>query len=367
MCTQPPFDSSAMDGYALRSAETVQASADHAVSFSVVGTITAGMGMNGLEELPACHAGEAVRIMTGAPLPIGADCVIRQEDTAEESMGDELRVEISRVVKMGDCVCRKGENFRTGEVLLKAGTSLDAAAIGLAASSGNRQLCVRRPQRAVLLITGSEIVRAGEEFAEGQVLDAMESYLSIRLEELGITPVACRVVPDDPAQLVRAVLELSEQADAILSTGGVSVGIHDYMQRVVEEVGGTVVFHGIAMKPGMPTMLSVVRGVPMLSLSGNPSAAAVAFELLMPHVQEAVFHRAAEAVLANNFEKNSPVRRFLWGYSDGGQVWAAEHQRNSNIRSMVGQNCLIDIPAGSGPLTAGSSVTVHWLKNVSTS
>lgn len=381
----PRFSQSAMDGYALRSEETRHASAEHPVTFRVVGMITAGA-----KEIPNCGAGEAVRIMTGGKVPTGADCVIRQEavqicgiSEASEGRGEIGEIQISHPVKTGDCICRQEEDFRQGEQILTEGTVLDAGALGLAASAGVPSLQVEKKLRAAILITGSEIIRAGQQPEGSQVFDAMESYLYARMEQVGMSPDICRIAPDDPEQLQRAIKALQEQADVIVTTGGVSVGVHDYMPCVIEDMHGEILFHGIAMKPGMPTMLSVLEDVPVLSLSGNPSAASVAFELFMPYVQEAmrrgqnaesenaitghepVLHRTSQVTLATDFEKSSPVRRFLWGYSDGKQVWAAEHQRNGNIRSLVGQNCLIEVPAGSGALKAGQRVKILWLKNVS--
>ena len=380
----PRFHQSAMDGYALRSEETRNASAEHPVTFRVIGMITAGEG-----KIPDCGVGEAARIMTGGKVPDGADCVIRQEAVQVCETSEELgEIQVSYPIKTGDCICRQEEDFRTGEQILVEGDVLDAGALGLASSAGIRNLTVQKKLRAAIMITGSEVIRAGHEPGESQIFDAMESYLYARMEQLQMFPEVCRIVPDEPEQLQTVLEELSESADVIVTTGGVSVGVHDYMPRVIEDMHGEILFHGIAMKPGMPTMLSVVGGVPMLSLSGNPSAAAVAFELFMPYVQEAMrrccmirnagsenaimgheamLHQTAQVTLATDFEKSSPIRRFLWGYSDGRQVWAAEHQRNGNIRSLVGQNCLIDIPAGSEPLTAGESVMIRYIKNVSIS
>ena len=378
----PRFSQSAMDGYALRSEETGNASAEHPVTFRVVGMVTAGE-----RELPHCGAGEAVRIMTGGKVPTGADCVIRQEAVqvceASEAFSE---IQISYPIKTGDCICRQEEDVRQGEQILAEGTVLDAGALGLASGAGIPSLQVEKKLRVAILITGSEIIRAGQQPEGSQVLDAMESYLYARMEQMGMSPDICRIIPDEPKQLQTALEELSESADVIVTTGGISVGVHDYMPRVIEDMHGEILFHGIAMKPGMPTMLSVIEGVPVLSLSGNPSAASVAFELFMPYMQEAmrrccmmrnagsenaimgheaVLHQTAQVMLATDFEKCSPVRRFLWGYSDGRQVWAAEHQRNGNIRSLVGQNCLIEVPAESGALKAGQSVKILWLKNVS--
>lgn len=355
---QPPFDRSPLDGYALLSADTVGASRENPVLLSVVGRLTAGDACD-LELRP----GQAVRVMTGAVLPPGADCVLRQEDT---DYGAD-KVAVYRELRADSNYVHRGEDFLAGEVLLPAGSRLDAAAVAVAAGAGAGTVAVRRRIRAAVFSTGDELVQPGAELPAGKIYDSNLRYLSARFRELGVEVTAARTAGDSSEQIRKEIRSAAETADLILTTGGVSVGEKDLLPEVAEQLSGAPVFHGLAMKPGSPALFFRCGGTPVLSLSGNPFAAAATFELLArPLLAElsgcpALEPVRAEAVLVNDFRKKSPGRRFIRGCCLAGKVSLPEGHSSGQLRSMLGCNCLVDIPAGTGELRAGDTVSILLL------
>lgn len=353
---QPPFDRSPLDGYAVWARDTAAASPDAPAVLQVVETLFAG-------QVPqrAVGSGQAVRLMTGAMLPEGADGVIRQEDT---DLGTD-RVRIFKGVRPGANCCRRGEEYRAGARLLAEGTKLDAAALAVAAGAGVTELPVRRRARAAVISTGDELRRPGEPLPPGKIYDSNTAYLEARLEQLGAEVRAVLFAGDDLAEIAGA-LRRCAGCDVILTTGGVSVGQKDLVEAALKTLGAEVVFHGVAMKPGMPTLLAAWNGALILGLSGNPFSAAVPFELLLRPMlakltgDPSLEMRRARGVAANDFGKPSPTRRFLRARVCGQSVSMPAAQSNGQMRSMVGCNCLIDVPGGSGAVRKGDTVEL-WL------
>ena len=351
---QPPFDRSPLDGYAARGEDLAGAAPDAPVTLRVVDKLYAGD-----VSLVPVEPGQAVRLMTGSMIPQGADCVIMQEDTDE---GEDV-VRIFRSVSAGSNICWEGEEYPAGDLLLPGGRRLDAPAIAVAAGAGYRTLPVRR-LRAVILATGDELQQPGEALRPGRIYDSNGAYLQVCLREMGAEVLDVRAVGDNTARIAAAIEHCSAAADLILTTGGVSVGQKDLMEAAVMEAGGRVLFHGLDMKPGMPTMLSERNGTLILSLSGNPFSAAVPFFLLMRPMAARMLQdtgwepqwETARAVTP--FEKDSPVRRFIPGTCLNGEAAIPPKQANGQMRSMIGCNCLIDIPAGSGPVRVGDPVRI---------
>lgn len=352
---QPPFDRAPLDGYAVRGADLAAAAPDAPVTLRVVDKLYAG-DVSGISAGP----GQAVRLMTGSMLPPGADCVVRQEDTDE----GETQVRVFRRVPVGGNICRAGEEYRAGELLLSAGQYLDAAAVAVAAGAGYAALPVRRRMRAAVLVTGDELRQPGETLSPGKIYDSNGAYLRVCLQQMGVEVLNVRAVGDDTDRIAAEIGRYRGRADLLLTTGGVSVGQKDLMEAAVLRTGGQVVFHGLDMKPGMPTMLSEIDGMLILSLSGNPFSAAVPFFLLVRPMlaqmtQNPVWKPRWRTVrAATPFEKDSAIRRFLRGTCTVDEVRIPAKQANGQMRSMIGCNCLIDIPAGSGPIRAGDLVRV---------
>lgn len=356
--SQPPFDRSPLDGYAVVAADIASAAPETPVKPRVVDKLWAGM-----PALTGVARGQAVRLMTGCMIPPGADAVIRQEDT---DLGSEV-VQIFRPMESGKNICYQGEEYGPDALLLKKSSRVDAASAAVAAGAGFTYLPVRRRAKAVILTTGDEVCQPGTVLPAGKIYDSNTAYLSARLRQLGVKTVAALSRGDDLESLSADLRRYAGEADLVLTTGGVSVGEKDLLEQAARAAGAEVIFHGISMKPGMPTLFAVLGSARLLGLSGNPFSAAVPFELLLrPMLSKMTGDpdldlRADTAVAARGFGKTSPTRRFLRAFCRQGQVYPPEAQSNGQMRSMVGCNCLIDVPAGSGAVHPGDSVRILWL------
>ena len=355
---QPPFDRSPLDGYAVVAADVASATPDTPVKLQVVDKLWAGMPAR-----VGVKRGQAVRLMTGCMIPSGADAVIRQEDT---DLGVEI-VQIFRPVASGKNICYRGEEYGTDALLLRRENRVDAASVAVAAGAGFTQLRVRRRARAVILTTGDEVRQPGTVLPAGKIYDSNTAYLSARLHQLGVETVAALTQEDDLTALSAALRRYAGEVDLILTTGGVSVGEKDLLEQAVKAAGAEVIFHGIDIKPGMPTLFAVLGNARLLGLSGNPFSAVVPFELLLrPMLAEMTgdpepLLRADTAIAAQGFDKASPRRRFLRAFCKQGRVYPPAAQSNGQMRSMIGCNCLIDVPAGSGAIRPGDPVRILWL------
>ena len=355
---QPPFDRSPLDGYAVVAADVASATPDTPVKLQVVDKLWAGMPAR-----VGVKRGQAVRLMTGCMIPSGADAVIRQEDT---DLGVEI-VQIFRPVASGKNICYRGEEYGTDALLLRRENRVDAASVAVAAGAGFTQLRVRRRARAVILTTGDEVRQPGTVLPAGKIYDSNTAYLSARLHQLGVETVAALTQEDDLTALSAALRRYAGEVDLILTTGGVSVGEKDLLEQAVKDAGAEVIFHGIDIKPGMPTLFAVLGNARLLGLSGNPFSAVVPFELLLrPMLAEMTgdpepLLRADTAIAAQGFDKASPSRRFLRAFCKQGRVYPPAAQSNGQMRSMIGCNCLIDVPAGSGAIRPGDPVRILWL------
>ena len=355
---QPPFDRSPLDGYGVVAADVASATPDTPVKLQVVDKLWAGMPAR-----VGVKRGQAVRLMTGCMIPSGADAVIRQEDT---DLGVEI-VQIFRPVASGKNICYRGEEYGTDALLLRRENRVDAASVAVAAGAGFTQLRVRRRARAVILTTGDEVRQPGTVLPAGKIYDSNTAYLSARLHQLGVETVAALTQEDDLTALSAALRRYAGEVDLILTTGGVSVGEKDLLEQAVKAAGAEVIFHGIDIKPGMPTLFAVLGNARLLGLSGNPFSAVVPFELLLrPMLAEMTgdpepLLRADTAIAAQGFDKASPSRRFLRAFCKQGRVYPPAAQSNGQMRSMIGCNCLIDVPAGSGAIRPGDPVRILWL------
>lgn len=354
----PPFSRSAQDGYALCSKDSIGATGENPVKLKVTGKIYAGDHLD-----VQVRPGEAVRIMTGAMVPAGADCVLRQEDTDE---GEDV-VQIYKEVEPGCSICFKGEEYKKGHTLLHAGTKIDAAALAVASGNGIMELPVYERVKAAVVSSGSEVVEPGTPLTPGKIYNTNTIYMKARLSQLGARVMMTRTVGDDLEVMAEALKEAADQAELVVTTGGVSVGQKDLTEEALLSIGAKILFHGIAIKPGMPTLAAEKDGVLFIGLSGNPFSAAIPFEMFVREILSLKMGdpdlklRRETLTAVTGFSKNSRRRRFLRGKAEGKEVWLPDQQANGQMRSMVGCNCLIEIPAGSGPVKAGDKVEVLWL------
>ena len=356
---QPPFARSPLDGYALRGEDVKGASPENPAELNVVDEIFAGS-----YSLRRIGPKEAVRIMTGAPIPEGADAVIRQEDT---DYGEE-KVHIFKPVNPYDNYCFQGEDYKAGACLVHKGERMDAASTALAASMGYDSVAVFREPRIAIIATGDELRMPGEDLEAGQIYTSNQFLLAGRLKELGITQLTVRKVPDAPAKVAACIRELAGSHDLIITSGGVSVGKKDIMHDVAENLGCRKLFWRIRFKPGSPAMAFMYDSTCVLCLSGNPFGAGAGMELLVrPALSyltgDAGFLAKEEsAVMSEDFPKPSKMRRFLRAVLTGEEVRLSKGLASSGVLSTLKDcNCIIDIPAGSPGLKRGEEVCVRIL------
>lgn len=358
----PPFPRSPLDGYALRSADIRGASPENPVSLTVTETILAG----DTPRFPLMP-GLCARIMTGAMIPEGADCVIRQEDT---DMGKE-RVSISNALSPWQNYCFAGEDTMAEDVVMRAGERLSYVHLGVLAGLGLCRVPVFALPKIALITTGSEVVEPGLPLPPGKIYNSNLALIQARLESLGLPPFYTAHVGDsvpDCCEKIRQAVGLG--AHLILTTGGVSVGQMDILHEVFVRLPAQKIFWRVNLKPGSPALFGLYGSTPLLSLSGNPFAALATFELLARPALAALSGnpglnlRPGRGILTGSFDKRSPGRRFLRARCHDGLVTLPETKRHSSgmLSSALGCNCLVDIPAGSPPLPAGSPVSLLFLE-----
>lgn len=355
---QPPFDRSPLDGYALRAADSVDASREKPVTLRVVDRVMAG---NVAKE--AVTAGTAVRIMTGAPIPRGADCVIRQEDT---DYGEE-RVQIYTALHSHDNYCDCGEDYPAGTRLMDRGEKLDAVDIGILAGAGIAAVKVQRKVRVALITSGDELIAPGMASRPGKIYNTNHYLLRSRLAELGFEPVLCAHVGDEVEETAERIRTAAQNADLIITTGGVSVGQRDVMHEVVTRLGGEQLFWRIAAKPGSPVLAYTFEGTPVIALSGNPFGAFATFELLVrPALAQlsgdgSLVMEKVTATVAGGFPKGTKGRRFVRARYRHGTVEIPRQGHASGMLSALKHcNCLVDIQGPNQGLSTGDTVEV-WL------
>lgn len=358
--SNPPFDRSPIDGYALKASDTKGAKKETPIMLTVVGEVDAGHASSRV-----IQSGEAMRIMTGAPIPEGCDCCIRQEST---DYGEEI-VTIYEEMNVHDNYCDLGEDIREGSLLLHRFTKLTFVELGILASMGIDTVPVLVRPRIALITTGDEVTPPGEKLEPGKIYNSNQTMLEARMQELGIPFSVVAKVSDDPEELANLIRELASKVDAIITTGGVSVGKKDILHETIKILKAQRVFWKVLLKPGTPTIFSIYNNLPIISLSGNPFGALANTELLIrpmldkmiPHSQLCPVRK--KAIMEDEFLKESKGRRFIRGYYEDGKVKLPSMKRHSSgiLSSMIGCNCMIDICPGTKALHKGDEVTVVLL------
>lgn len=350
----PPFNRSPLDGYTFSSADTKGADKEKPVKFEIIGEECAGDFFAG-----EVKSGQAVRIMTGAAIPKGCDCVIKQEDVAVDDDGALL---VYQELGHHENFCFAGEDYKSGTVLVKKGTELKAAYLGVLASMGCSTVKVYRPVRALLASTGDELVGLGEPLTAGKIYNSNQYILAGRLKEMGAEVVVLSHLPDDEDGAAEAIRQYQGKVDLILTTGGVSVGKKDIMHGVVRKLGAERLFWRVSMKPGSPAIAYDFAGTLGIALSGNPFAAYATFELMARHVlaklsgKRSIIPKHTKVTLMNEFGKKSKGRRVIRAIIEDGKAYLPSNHRSGALASAAECNGFIDIPAGSGELSAGMEV-----------
>ncbi|OAR26197.1 molybdopterin molybdenumtransferase MoeA [Streptomyces sp. ERV7] len=385
----PPFDNSSMDGYAVRVADVAGASEEFPAVLTVIGDVAAGSG-----ELPAVGPGEAARIMTGAPLPPGAEAVVPVEWTdggtgggaatgmraasdAPEGAGGEVRVH--RPAEARAHVRARGSDVQAGDLALAAGTVLGPPQIGLLAAIGRGTVKVRPRPRVVVVSTGSELVQPGEKLAEGQIYDSNSFALAAAARDAGAIAYRVGAVTDDAETLRATIEDQLIRADLLVTTGGVSVGAYDVVKEALssvgdeDEPGSGIDFRKLAMQPGKPQGFGSIGPdhTPLLALPGNPVSSYVSFELFVrPAIRTLMglpdVHRPrARAALRADKALTSPAarRQFLRGTYDAREsaVTPVGGSGSHLIAALAQADCLIVVPEDVTSVEPGSEVEVVLL------
>ena len=350
----PGFDNSAMDGYAARWDDVGAATGERPARLPVAQDIPAGR-----TDVAPLRPGTVSRIMTGAPLPAGADVVVPVELT---DGGTEV-VEIRDTPVRGTHLRRAGEDITEGALALPAGTALGAAQLGLAAAVGVTTLPVSRRPRVLVLSTGSELVRPGEPLQFGQIYESNSVLLAAAIEDAGGEARTLHFVPDDVDQFLATVRAELQQADLLVTSGGVSMGAYEVVKDAFRELG-TVEFTKVAMQPGGPQGAGTVDGVPVLTLPGNPVSSFVSFEVFVrPALRRALGHTSpdrlhAPARLTDPLRSPAGRRQYLRGRYEGGQVRQVGGPGSHLVAHLARANCLVVVPEDVTELPAGAQVDV---------
>ena len=370
----PPLDNSAMDGYAVRSADTRGASRQSPRFLRVIGTATAGFIC-----LSEVEPDTAIRIMTGAPIPKGADCVVRFEDTDEaERHGASGEIGILREAKLGANIRLAGEDITAGSLVLSKGTVIRPAEVGVLASLGcSKVMVIRRPVVAILA-TGDEVVDIVQPLPEGKIYNSNSYSVAALVLRYGGIPRILGIASDSEDSLV-ARLHLGLDADMVISSGGVSLGDYDVVRDVLAKQG-EIVFWQVREKPGRPLAFGVikapgkaggVRNIPLFGLAGNPVGAMVNFELLArPAILKMMGKRnlakpTVEAVIEGSIKNTDGRRVFARAIVEkrGGQYFArlTGPQGSGILTSMALANGLVVVPEDKPGVKAGDLVKVMML------
>jgi molybdopterin molybdotransferase len=356
----PPFDRSPFDGYAFRAADVADATRETPVTLEINQEIPAG-------HVPSCDvpAGFAAKILTGAPIPQGADAVVKFEDTDFTAE----TVTICESVHAGSNIVRAGEDIPAGTELAPKGTVILPALMGLLASQGLRTVLVYRKPVIAVLNTGTELAELGVPLPPGMIYNSSMYTLQGFLEAMGAAFHDAGVVTDDEDEIAVRITAALKDADMVITTGGASVGDYDCALRAAERAGGEILFWKVRMRPGGSLLAYRLGSKLVLSLSGNPGAAALGLlRLGLPYIRELcgrsdVLHETCLVRLSKPMKKETTRLRVLRGYLElrDGEAWFVENegQGGGDISSLLRCDLLAEIPGGSPPLPEGALVTAY--------
>lgn len=357
----PPFDRSPYDGFAFRAKDLEEASKEHPVTLRIIEEVPAGKAPE-----RKISKGEAIKILTGAPIPEGADAVERYEVTEF----NEKEVTFFEPVKSGSNICLAGEDIRQGEVLMEVGTKLENVRLGLLAALGYFEISCYRKIRCVIISTGSELVPVDHPLIPGKIRNSSAYMIQAVLREWGMECDIYGIVSDNSSHIAGAIDVCAQKYDVILTTGGVSVGDYDFLNTSLEELGAEILLWKVKMKPGMAFVAAMHKEKLVLALSGNPSAAAATLYLIGGAVLSYMSGKRGlpwekiKVRMYHDFPKSSKGRRFIPGrlcVKDGeAYLDSCVAQGNGILSSWHSCNVIGEIPAGTPPLKAGSIIEGYY-------
>lgn len=364
----PPFDRSAYDGYAVRSVDTVNASPESPVYLEVIDVIGAGTISD-----RTVGANEAVRIMTGAPIPEGADAVVMMELAAETPVNGQSGIVLKRSHRAGENLSRRGEDIAEGERIIERGSPITPGMMNVLATFGYGSVKVYRKPIIGILATGSELLLVDEPLVHGKIRNSNTFMLAGQIQNAGGMAVNYGVVSDDFEQCYDKITRILSEVDVLLTTGGVSVGDFDFIPAILQRMNAELLFNKVAMRPGSVTTAGVHEGKWIFGLSGNPSACFVGFELFAAPLIRRIagvtyaLQSRLKAELLEDVSKPSPVDKFIRGTAEIRQgrivVRTAGLDKSGAISSLAEANVLIAIPAGTKGLIKGEQAEVLWLNS----
>ena len=367
-CDVPHFDKAPYDGFAIRSIDSTGASLTNPIEFEVVDHLGAGM-VTTKEVGPF----QAVRIMTGAQMPVECDAVVMLELAQEKEQFGNPFMTIKRTYKKGDNFSYKGEDAKEGDILVQKGTKINPGIQAMLATFGYASVPVARKPIVGLFATGTELLDVDEPLQPGKIRNSNSYMISAQIDRAGAKVQYFGILPDDFDTCYQAVVEALDKVDMLVTTGGVSVGDFDYLPDIYEKLGAEVLFNKVAMRPGSVTTVAQHKGKLLFGLSGNPSACYVGFELFArPIIRTMLFSekphlRKEKAVLEVDFPKANPFTRFVRSavtVNKGRLVVAPSGLDKSNIvMSLAGANSLMILPGGTRGYETGTEVDVLLLED----
>ena len=358
----PPFKRSPLDGFALRAVDTVNASSYNPVKLRISGMSDCGQPFKGSLEI-----GQCLRILTGAPVPESVDAVIAQEEVKLEND----TIIVFQPLNKEDNIVQPGEDIKSGELIIKNGTPLKPAHLGLLASLGRNYVKVYSQPVVAVFSTGQELAAPGSQLQEAEIYDYNTTLISTLVKEAQGIPLTSKPLADNVELLAASISEYLKQADALITSGGVSVGDHDLVAQAVKKAGGEILFWRLKMKPGTPMLAAKLNDKLIFCLSGNPGAAHVTFDLFVrPSLLQMSGNNSwrrpdLKAVLEHPLNKNNGQNRFIrakckYSLADGlYRVAAAEREKPGSISASIESNAIIYRPAGASELETGDSITIE--------
>ena len=366
----PPLDNSAMDGYAVRAADVANAGREHPVRLRLIGEVAAGYTSRQQVEL-----GTAIRIFTGAPLPPGADTVIPSEDTDDAQRGRKPvagdEISIYEGDKTGANIRNAGEDIQRGVTVIKSGTILKPAAIGVLASLGHSHVKVIRRARIAILSTGDEIVEPGGELQAGQIYNSNSYSVAALVKQAGAEPVLLGIARDNRADLVERIRRARE-SDMLLTSGGVSMGDYDLVRDVLASEG-TIGFWRVRMRPGKPLAFGMIGETPHLGLPGNPVSSMVVFEeIARPAIWKmmgrsdwqlpVITATLTNGRFVNHDGRRSYLRAIVTQTPNGWEASLTGPQGSGILTSMLQANGLLIVPEDAPLVEPGMQVKVQMIE-----
>ncbi|TKD59847.1 molybdopterin molybdotransferase MoeA [Bacillus sp. S2(2019)] len=360
----PAFDRSPYDGFALRAEDTKEASSEHPIEFEVIDHIGAG-----IVSAKTIGPFQAIRIMTGAKIPKGANVVIMLELTKTFEKDGKSMMSLKRPLKKGDNISRQGEETLKGNVMIKKGSKVTPGVTAILATFGYAVVPVVKKPVIGIISTGTELLQVSDAMVDGKIRNSNLSMVYAQVLEAGGEPLDLGGVSDDFDQSYEAVKSALSKVDMLITTGGVSVGDFDFLPAIYEKLGAEVLFNKVAMRPGsVTTVAALSNGQLLYGLSGNPAACFVGFELFVKPIiykwclKENPFPVFAEAKLTHDFPKANPFTRFVRASLDftGSQlsVTPTGLDKSSAVTSIAHADCFIVLPGGTRGFSAGDQVSV---------